>query len=362
MQKLLCSIFLFVILVSCKKGETAITPSLETISQSVYVSVTVQPDSLYEAFASVNGILESNLVTEGTIVKNGTPLFQIINSNTKLNTENARLAYNLAQKNYSGNTALLLSIRDEIKAAELKLINDSINFFRQKNLWEKSIGSKAQFDAKQLEYQLSKNTVASIKNKYQRTKNELETQLNQASNTYQNSVITTGNYTVTSKMNGKVYALYKNPGEIVNPQLPLAMLGSEDNFILELLVDEVDIVSISNQQKVVVTLDAYPNQIFLAVVSKIYPNKDERNQTFKVEAKFENPPKTLYPGLSGEGNIIISVKENALTIPTEYLFDKNKVNTKTGIVVVTTGVKSDDKIEILSGITSESKLLKPNVE
>lgn len=358
MQKLFWIILFVHISVSCHNKETSIQPTIETLTQSVYVSVTVQPDSLYDAFASVNGILESILVSEGAIVKKGAPLLQISNSNTKLQSENARLSFSLAQNNYSGTTALLVSIEDEIRAAQLKLHNDSTNFFRQKNLWEQRIGSKAQFDAKKLAFNLSRNTVKSLKTKYERTKNELQTQVHQASNTYKNSVITTQDYTVTSKMNGKVYALYKNPGEIVNLQQPLAMIGSKDRFVLELLVDEVDIVTISEEQKVVVTLDAYPNETFLAKVTKIYPNKDERNQTFKVEATFSEPPKTLYPGLSGEGNIIIVVKEHVLTLPRDYVFDTNKVKTENGSVEVITGLQAGDRIEIISGISAKTRVLK----
>jgi multidrug efflux pump subunit AcrA (membrane-fusion protein) len=161
-------------------------------------------------------------------------------------------------------------------------------------------------------------------------------------------------------MNGKVYALYKNPGEIVNLQQPLATVGSENRFVLEMLVDEVDIVTIIEEQQVLVSLEAYPNEIFKANVSKIYPSKDVRNQTFKVEAIFENPPPTLYPGLSGEANIIVDVKENVLTIPINYLIEGNKVKTEEGILEVTTGLQNEDEVEILSGITVETVLLKPN--
>ncbi len=350
----------FVFIVSCQKKEIPIKPRVSTITQSVYVSLTVQPDSMYEAFASVNGILESNLVSEGDLVKKGTSLFQIINTNPKLNAENVRLAYIMAKKNYTGNTAVLASIKDEIDAARLKLLNDSINYFRQKNLWEQHIGSKVQLDAKNLAYKLSVNVVSGLKIKYKRTENELQTQLLQAANSYKNSILTTQDYTVTSKVNGKVYALYKKPGEIVNPLQPLAMLGSANKFLLELLVDEVDIVNIAEEQKVVVTLDAYPHETFLAHVTKIYPNKDERNQTFKVEARFQNPPKILYPGLSGEGNIIIAIQENALTIPPEYLIDTNRVKTENGIIEVTTGLRTENEIEIKSGLTASTGILKPD--
>ena len=294
------------------------------------------------------------------MVTKGASLFQITNSNPRLNSENAKLAYDLAQNNYSGNTALLVSIENEIKSAQLNFQNDSINYFRQKNLWEQQIGSKAQYDAKRLAYELSSNSVAALQTKYKRVQNELRTQRNQAANTYKNSIITTQDYTITSRMNGKVYALYKNPGEIVNPQQPLGLVGSKDKFLIEMLVDEVDIVFIAKGQEVIVALDAYPNENFVANVTKIYPNKDERNQTFKVEATFADIPQTLYPGLSGEGNIIIEVKKDVLIIPRDYLIGNDRVQTTTGIVEVITGLQTQDQIEIRSGISTETQLLKPD--
>ena len=60
-----------------------------------------------------------------------------------------------------------------------------------------------------------------------------------------------------------------------------------------MLVDEVDIVRILKNQEVLISLDAYENQIFKGKVSKIYPKKDERNQTFKVEAVFNESPKRV---------------------------------------------------------------------
>ena len=123
-------------------------------------------------------------------------------------------------------------------------------------------------------------------NKFYRTKKELETQAKQAQNTYKSSKINTDEYTVTSKINGKVYALYKNTGEIVTTMEPLASVGSATDFIIEMLVDEVDIVKIEKGQKALITLDAYSSEVFEARINKIYPQKDSRSQTFKIEALF----------------------------------------------------------------------------
>ncbi len=200
------------------------------LTESVYSSVTIQPDSLYQVYAIVAGILDKNLVEEGDMVSKNQPIIQIINNTPKLNTQNAKLSLELAQENYNGSAAILSGIEDEILAATLQYKNDSINYFRQKNLWEQNIGSKVEYDTKKLKYQLSSNNLNLLQSKYNRTKNELKTALKQAENNYKTSLIATKDFTVTSKINGKVYALYKNPGEIISTMEPLAAIGSCNRF------------------------------------------------------------------------------------------------------------------------------------
>lgn len=358
MKHLFLLIFIIQIL-SCAEQQERILPKKTKLTESVYSSVIVQPDSLYQAYAAVAGILDQNLVEEGDLVSKGDPLLQIINSTPRLSAENARLTLKLSRDNYEGSAAVLKGIEDEIIAAELSFKNDSVNFERQKKLWDQKIGAKVEFDSRKLAYQLSQNRLSLLKSQYARTKNELETQLQQAENNYRTSQIANKDFTITSKINGKVYALNKNPGEIVTTMEPLAAVGSSDIFVIEMLVDEEDIVKLAIGQRALITLDAYKSEVFLASVSKIYPRKDERSQTFKVEAIFDNPPEILYPGLSGEGNIIIAEKENTLTIPREYLMEDRKVLTDNGVVDVTTGLQNLEQVEILDGISENTYLLKP---
>lgn len=358
-------IFIFIfstILLSCAGKEEKIYPKKTSITQLVYSSVTIQPDSLYQAFAIVNGILDENLVEEGDIVEKGVSIAQIINNTPKLNAENARMALDLARKNYRGDATVLNSIEEELKAARLQFINDSVNYDRQRKLWEQGIGSKAVFENKRLAFQVSFSNLDRLRNKYELTKNELKTQLQQAENIYRQTQINTTDFTVKSKINGKVYALHKNPGEIVTTSQPIATLGSAEKFVIEMLVDEVDIVKIKGEQQVMLSLDAYPGEVFKAKISKIYPKKDERNQTFLVEALFEKEPEVLYPGLSGEANIIIDRRKETLVIPKSFLIGKDSVKTENGLVKVSTGLSSLDSVEIINGISAETALIKPGNE
>ncbi|MCC8358994.1 efflux RND transporter periplasmic adaptor subunit [Salinimicrobium sediminilitoris] len=346
-------------LISCDQQEASVFPVETSITEAVYASVTVQPDSLYQAFAVVNGLLDENLVEEGDVVQKGDVLVQIIKTNPELASKNAFLALQLARENFEGGAAILSGLEEEIKTAKLQFLNDSVNYRRQERLWEQQIGSRSTLESRKLGYEKSEAALEILQNKYQRTQNELETQLKQAENTYRSSLINTTDFSVTSKINGKVYAIHKEPGEIVNASQPLVTLGSADRFLVEMLVDEEDIVRVRPGLTVYLTLDAYPKKIFKAEVYKIYPKKDERNQTFLVEALFEDAPEVLLPGLSGEGNIVVAQREKALVIPRKFLIGNNRVRTEDGIVEVVTGLESIDSVEVKEGITANTKLFPP---
>lgn len=343
---------------ACNSKEEKIKPKITNLTESVYSSVTLQPDSLYEVYAAVNGILDHFFVAEGEEVKIGSAIAQIINTMPKLNADNAKIALDLAQQNAGRSSTILGSIADEIKNAQLKLKNDSMNFERQKSLWNQNIGSKAEYDAKKLQFETSQTAVKMLQDKLVRTKYELNTALSQASVQYQSALTNAKDFTIYSKINGKLYDKSKNQGELVSAQMPIATIGSANQYTIEMLIDEVDITSIKIGQTILVTLDAYKKKVFEAKVSKIYPSKDERTQTFKVEGVFNNRPETLYPGLSGEANIILQTKKNVLTIPNEYLTEDNQVKTDDGLVPVTIGLQSMESTEILKGLDENTFIYK----
>ncbi|MGY5849353.1 efflux RND transporter periplasmic adaptor subunit [Salegentibacter sp. F14] len=327
--------------------------------ESVYSSVTIQPDSLYSAYTNAIGILERNLVEEGDQVEVGTPIAQLINTGPVLNKENAKLNFLQAQDNYSGTSALLKSLEKEIQSARLALRNDSLNYLRQKRLWNQKIGSRLEFENRKLAYEISSNKFQVLKEEFDRTKNTLSIQMKQALNNYKASEFTSEEFTLTSKIKGVVYALFKEPGEIVNTVEPLALIGSADNFVIELLVDEMDIVKVKEGQKTFVTLEAYGSRVFEAEINKIFPTKDQSTQTFKLEAVFLTDAPKLFPGLVGEANIVVAEKENSLIIPKEYLLDEYRVLTEEGPVNIVTGIQDMVNIEIISGIDADETLYKP---
>jgi HlyD family secretion protein len=85
-----------------------------------------------------------------------------------------------------------------------------------------------------------------------------------------------------------------------------------------------------------------------------------QSKTFLVEAEFVQAPDILFPNVTFEANILIQTKESALLIPREYILNDSIVTKSNGTqVVVKTGLKDYQMIEILSGISASDELIKP---
>ena len=101
----------------------------------------------------------------------------------------------------------------------------------------------------------------------------MKTTEKQAQNNFNAASITTTDFEVTSKMDGKVYALFKEPGEIITSMEPIATIGSANRFVIKLLVDEVDIVRIHIKQEVLIDLEAYADTILKRKYPKFIQKK-----------------------------------------------------------------------------------------
>jgi multidrug efflux pump subunit AcrA (membrane-fusion protein) len=107
-------------------------------------------------------------------------------------------------------------------------------------------------------------------------------------------------------------------------------------------------------------MDSYRGQAFEATVTKIQPIMNDRSRSFEVEASFTSQPPHLYPNLTVEANILIGVKEDAVTIPRAYLTDENILLLKNGDKrKVVTGLKDYQRVEIISGLNKDDLIKKP---
>ena len=355
--KLTCLTFI-IIFFSCKQKQEKTKPVTENITESIYAAGIIKTKNQYQVFSTVNGLIQQILVTEGDIVKKGDPLIRILNETSQLNADNAKLSADYAAVN--ANRDKLNELKINIDLAKSKKDNDLLLLQRQRNLWSQDIGSKNELDQKELAYKNSSNSYEASILRHNELKRQLSFSEQQSQKNLQISVSIAKDFTIKSETNGKVYSILKEPGEMVNSQSPVAIIGDAEEFLVELQVDEYDIARIRTGQQIVIKLDSYKGQVFEAMVIKINPIMNDRSRSFTVEASLITKPPALYPNLTTEANIIIQTKEKALLIPRNYLIDEsfvmmeNKEKRK-----VTTGLKDYLKVEILSGLTVNDIILKP---
>lgn len=343
---------------ACKQNSEKSKPVVASISESIYASGTIKSKNQYQAYASVNGIVEQIFVSEGDSVHVGAPILSISNEAQKLGRENAELA--VRYSDYHANIQKLNEAKLQIDLASSKLKNDSSLYFRQLLLWQQQVGSKVELEQRELAYQNSKLAFFSSQVKFQDLKRQLDFNSSQSKKNYLISRKLERDFTLKSEIDGVVYDILKEKGEQVSLQTPLAIIGSKENFVLEMQVDEYDIFKIRKGLKVFVTLDSYKGKVFEAFVSKIYPIMNERNKTFLVEAEFETKPQMLYPNVTFEANILLQTKNNVILVPRNYLLsDSILIKSNGEKVVVKTGLKDFQKVEITAGINPEDELLKP---
>jgi HlyD family secretion protein len=343
---------------SCQSSEETIYPKRENISESVYASGLIKAKNQYQAFANANGIIQEIFVSEGDTVRIGSPILVIYNETARLNRENAELTRAFADRKV--NQTRLRELENNIKNAENIWQNDSLLYQRQKRLKDQGVGSEVDLEQRLLAFQNSRNAYQSAKLTYQDVKREIEYNEKSAGKNLSISKALESDLILKSEVNGRVYDLLKEKGEMVNAQTPLAVLGSADEFLLEMQVDEYDIVKVKLGQKIVVTMDSYRGQTFEAKVSKIHPLMNESSKSFLVEGEFVNGPPVLYPNLTLEANIVIEVKEDVLLLPRSFIInDAFVINAAGDTLPVKLGLKDLQKAEILEGIDEKTAVIKP---
>ncbi|WP_230392272.1 efflux RND transporter periplasmic adaptor subunit [Pontibacter sp. FD36] len=350
--------FLLVCLASCGGEREKTQPTVEDITESVYASGVVKSRNQYQVYPVVSGIIEEILVTEGDTVQQGEVLVRIGNEAARLSTENARLAAEYARVN--ANAEKLAELQENIELARSRMRNDSLLLVRQRNLWASEIGTRVELEQRELAYKNSATAYRSARLRYNDLKRQLDFAARQSQKNLQISQSQTSDFTVRSETNGKVYSMLREKGELVSPQVPIAVLGDAEEFILELQVDEYDIARVKPGQQVLLNLDSYRGQVFEGRITKINPAMNERTRSFTVEAEFVTMPDALYPNLTTEANIVIQAKKDALTIPRDYLVDGVYVlREKDERVPVKTGLKDYQKVEIVEGLSREDVIVKP---
>ncbi len=352
---LLIGLFLW----SCGEQRESTTATIGPITSAVYASGVVKARGQYVASAVVSGVLARSYVQPGDTVAAGDPLFRIDDRSSSLMARNAGSAYDLAVSNAADNSPMLQERTLAVQLAQEKLHNDSLLFARQKSLWEQQVGSRVEFEQRELAYRSSRSALANAKAALVDTRRQLRNNLEVTYNNLLNTQAMKDDHLVRSLVDGRVYDVTIEPGELVTPQQPLAVLGSKRDFEMELEVDEFDIARVRVGQPIHITMDSHRGSVFHGQVSRVEPFMDVRSRTFTVRASFTEGPEVLYPNLTVEANIVVAHKERALTIPAAYVVDGAVLVGPEERRDIEVGLRDLQRVEVLGGLDSGTVILKP---
>lgn len=347
-----------ILVCGCGKKAEEYTVMEEAISESVYASGFVKSKNQYQVHAKASGLVEELYVKEGDLLKKGDPILRLTNNSSKLNAANARLALQLANENARGEK--LKELQVNIDLTRNKYLNDSLLLERQKTLWQQKIGTQVELEQRELAFKSSRSAYQNALLRYSDTQKTLDFQSEQALNNSRISESMEEDFIVRSETDGRLFTLLKEKGEMVSPLNPIAVVGDDSEFSLELQVDEYDITRVKPGQEIVVGLDSYKGQVFKAKVSRVNSIMNERSRSFTVDANFIDKPAVLYPNLTAEANIIIQSKNKVLTVPRSYLIgDSLVLDQKKQKIKVVTGLKDYKKAEIVNGLKANDVITKP---
>ena len=329
-----------------------------SISNTVTATGTVEPVTEVEVGTQVSGIIDKLYADYNDVVKAGQVIAlmdkvtleaELASSEAQL--ESSRVEYEYQQKNYARNKVLF----------EKKLISDSdyetatYNYERAKAAYDQSQASIVQV-RRNLEYA-----------------------------------------TITSPINGIVINKAVEEGQTVAAgfETPTLFTIAADLTKMQVIadVDEADIGTVQEGQRVTFTVDAYPNDTFEGTVKQIRLGEGDSDDsstssttvvTYEVVISANNPDLKLKPRLTANVTIYTLERDNALTVPTKALrfvpdaemlaqigytvtnpnvsapSGKRVIWTKTGMELkpkfVTTGSTSGNLIEITEGLNDGEEI------
>ncbi|HNQ12724.1 MAG TPA: efflux RND transporter periplasmic adaptor subunit [Bacteroidia bacterium] len=353
-------VFVLFVLGACSTNNEEYIVKSGSITESVFASGNIMAGNEYKVFASGNGRLLRIVKKVGESVRKGDTILVMDADRLDAMRSSTIDAYQLAESNADENGPVLGELNARLNAALTKYKHDSIQFARYTNLFKENACSKLDLDRAQLAFNISKDEWIAANNRLKQTRASLRTSLQSASNQVKLSNKDAEEYYVISKIDGRVLNLFYDQGEMIVRSTPVAIIGNDQSYSIQLIVDELDMAKIEAGQKAFIRMNAYPEKVLDAEIVSIFPFIDNRIQSFRADAVFTSEIPVLMSGMALEANILCQSKENVIMVPLKYLVGKDSVLLSSNQrVKVETGLRTLDNVEIISGLQTGDRILLP---
>ncbi len=175
---------------------------------------------------------------------------------------------------------------------------------------------------------------------------------------------------VIAPLSGFIIKRSVEPGQSVT--VSDAIIVMADKLIVKAQVDETDIGKISDGQKVILTLDAYPNKEINGTVEHIAYESETINNVniYEVDVIPSQVPSFFKSGMSASAKFILSDNSSALLLPSDaikkfkgasYVLSESK-DGKINASQVETGTDDGTNTEIISGLSEGDTVIIPDAK
>lgn len=188
------------------------------------------------------------------------------------------------------------------------------NYNRTKTLYDKGIAAKAALDTDLAAWKAAQANVAAARAGVTSARASLN-----ATN------VDLGRTNIVAPISGVVTDRQIEPGQTVAASLsaPILFQIAQDLSKLEvkISVDEADIGSVREGQRVKFTVDAFPDDNFTGVVTQVRKQPETSNNVvaYTVIAEADNPGGKLLPGMTANADIVLEERRNVLRVPAAAL-------------------------------------------
>ena len=270
------------------------------IQMIVTATGTLNPVILVDVGSQVSGKIEKIYVDFNSSVKQGDLLAELDQSQIE-----AQIEQN--QANYQSSVA-------SVERSKVALEIAKKNYERALSLYEKSLIASQEKDTAEASYLQAKADLVSAEARASQAKYQLD-----ASN------VNLGYTIIRSPIDGVVVSRNINVGQTVAASFQAPVLFQIANDLakmqVECLVDEADVGSVKEGQKVKFTVEAYPNDVFWGTVRQVrYAAQVQSNVvSYTAVLDVDNSSLKLLPGMTATCSIIVGEAKNVLRVPNTAL-------------------------------------------
>ncbi|MBK8082069.1 MAG: HlyD family efflux transporter periplasmic adaptor subunit [Saprospiraceae bacterium] len=348
---------------SCKKDSTTeVRPFRQDIQEWVFAPGQIEWDDMYNLTAQTDGILIGADGDIGDIVTKGQVFALVDNRSSIINTGTSRQQLEIAEENVSSKAPALLQLKENIRFAEDKYMQDKTQADRYERLFQSQSISRLEYENVGLAAKNSLASLEALKKQYDILMQQARQQKIVSKGQLKNNEIVKAYNKILVLNDGTIIKKLKNTGDFVRRGDVIATVANSKKIEIVLTIDENSIKKIQTGQPATIRLNTDKDKIYKGKVSEILSAFDANSQSFICKIKLDEflPKEINIYATPLEGNILTGEKKNALLIPREYMGYGNSVllsgqDKKTNIK---TGIISTDFVEVISGLT-ENDILRP---